>query len=147
MGLSSRVGLVPRNARPTRSMLNRSHRRKCFSIILFGEGGGRSHRRGTRGRIWTMPCGANIVHIRTDDKEELWGTYAGGRSTIGKQTKQSWDVDLALTSEEPFWIVSTLASVKSHFKKASRFVVNMEIPQGSTSFSAVDRNDETQARI
>ena len=96
--------------------------------------------------FWTMPCGANIVHIRSDDKEELWGTYAGGDPRLANRRNKAGSVYLALTSEEPFWIVTTLVSVKSHFKKANRFVVNMEIPEGSTSFSTVDMNDEKQAR-
>lgn len=96
--------------------------------------------------FWTMPCGANIVHIRSDDKEELWGTYTGGDPRLANRRNKAGSVYLALTSAEPFWILTTLASVKSLFKKASRFVVNMEIPEGSTSFSAVDRNDENQAR-
>lgn len=25
--------------------------------------------------FWTGPCGANIVHIRPKDKEQLWATY------------------------------------------------------------------------
>ena len=96
--------------------------------------------------FWTMPCGANIVHIRLDDKEELWDTYAGGDPRLSNKRNNAGRVYVALTSEEPFWIVTTLASVKSHFKKASRFVMNMEIPEGLASFSAVDRNEESQAK-
>ena len=96
--------------------------------------------------FWTMPCGANIVHIRSDDKEELWGIYAGGDPRLANRRNKAGSVYVVLTSEEPFWIFTTLASVKSHFKKASRFVVNMEVPEGPASFSALDRNDESQAR-
>ena len=79
-------------------------------------------------------------------KKNCGDTYAGGDPRLANRRNKAGSVYLALTSEEPFWIVSTLASVKSHFKKASRFVVNMETPEGLTSFSAVDRNDENQAR-
>ena len=96
--------------------------------------------------FWTMPCGANIVHIRSDDKEELWSTFAGGDPRLANRRNKAGRVYAVLTSEEPFWILTTLASVKSHFKKASRFVVNMEVPEGSVSFKAVDRNDESQAQ-
>lgn len=96
--------------------------------------------------FWTMPCGAHIVHIRPDDKEELWGTYAGGDPRLANRRNRAGRVYVVLTSKKPFWIFTTLASVKSHFKKASRFVVNMEVPEGSVSFNEVDRNDENQAR-
>ncbi len=96
--------------------------------------------------FWTMPCGAHIVHIRPDDKEELWGTYAGGDPRLANRRNRAGRVYVVLTSKKPFWIFTTLASAKSHFKKASRFVVNMEVPEGSVSFNEVDRNDESQAR-
>ena len=101
---------------------------------------------GLAAEFWTVPCGAHIVHIRPDDKEELWGTYAGGDPRLASRRNKAGRVYVALTSEEPFWTITTLASVKSHFKKASRFVVNMELPEGSVSFNAVDRNDESQAQ-
>ena len=53
---------------------------------------------------------------------------------------------IALTSEEPFWIVVSLASFKAHFDRAERFVVNMDVPtQWSGSFKNPDANDLAQA--
>ena len=94
----------------------------------------------------TVPCGANIIHIRPDDKEELWGTYAGGDPRLANRRSKAGSVYVALTSEEPFWIITTLASVRSHFKKADRFIVNMDVPQSWAAFNAIDRNDDIQAR-
>ena len=96
--------------------------------------------------FWTLPCGANIIHIRSDDKEELWGIYAGGDPRLANRKNKAGNVYVALTSEEPFWIITTLASVRSHFKKARRVIVNMEVPQNWTEFSAIDPNDDVQAR-
>ena len=96
--------------------------------------------------FWTMPCGANIIHIRADDREGLWNVYAGGDPRLANRRNRAGRVYVALTSENPFWVVTTLASVRSHFKKASRYIVNMEIPRDWTAFKAINWNDETQVR-
>lgn len=96
--------------------------------------------------FWTVACGSHIVHIRSDDKEELWDSYAGGDPRLTNRRNKAGNVYVVLTSKEPFWIITTLASVKSHFKKTNRFVVNMDIPQDWTAFSAIDLNDDIQAR-
>ena len=96
--------------------------------------------------FWTVPCGAHIIHIRPDDKEELWGTYAGGDPRLANRRHKAGSVYVALTSENPFWIITTLASVKSHFKKASRFILNMDLPKDLTTFNEIDWSDATQAR-
>jgi hypothetical protein len=77
---------------------------------------------------WTGPCGANIIHIRPDDGDEQWTTYAGG-DPKGKKAKAG-RAYIALTSEVEFWILVGLESFRRHFDRAERFVVNVEIPNG-----------------
>ena len=53
---------------------------------------------------------------------------------------------IALTSKELFWILVSLASFKAHFKRAQRFVVNMDVPpQWADSFKTPDAHDPEQA--
>jgi hypothetical protein len=90
--------------------------------------------------FWTGPCGANIVHIRPADQDEVWSSYAGGDPRVKKVG--AGRAYIALTSAEPFWIIAALKSFKSHFRKATRFVVNMEMPpEWLKSFSIPDLND------
>jgi HNH endonuclease len=94
--------------------------------------------------FWAGPCGANIVHVRPSDKEAHWTSYAGGDPRAKKSN--AGRAYIALTSENPFWIVVSLASFKAHFKKAECFVVNMDVPQAwSSSFKTVDRQNPIQS--
>jgi len=49
-----------------------------------------------------------------------------------------------LTTKQAFWIWSCLASVKAHFKKASRYIVNMEVPRGWSEFRPIVLSDGIQ---
>ena len=94
--------------------------------------------------LWIGPCGANIVHIHADLGEQ-WEAYAGGDPRASKDA--AGRAYLALTTTELFWILASLSSFKSHFKRARRIVTNMEIPpEWRKSFLPVDRNDPVQAR-
>jgi len=92
--------------------------------------------------FWAGPCGANIVHIRPDDGDEQWTTYAGG-DPRGKKSKAG-RAYMALTSEDEFWIAVSLLSFHRHFDRAERFVVNMGIP-ANWPFKEPDRFDAVQA--
>ncbi|KXG87608.1 HNH endonuclease [Agrobacterium bohemicum] len=74
---------------------------------------------------WAGPCGANIIHIRPDDGNPNWTTYSGGNPIIKKGS--GGRAYIALTSEEPFWIMVSLESFRHHFDKAERYVVNANI--------------------
>lgn len=91
---------------------------------------------------WAGPCGANIIHIRPDDGDEQWTTYAGG-DPRGKKSKAG-RAYMALTSEEEFWILVSLESFRWHFERAERIVVNAEIPP-KWPFKKPDLNDAMQA--
>lgn len=90
---------------------------------------------------WAGPCGANIVHIRPRD-DGSWGAYAGGdprakRINAGRAY-------MALTTQNDFWILVSLASFKKHFDRAERFVTNMDIPE-DWPFKNPDLDDPIQA--
>lgn len=91
---------------------------------------------------WAGPCGANIIHIRPDDGDEQWKTYAGGDPKAKKM--KAGRAYMALTSENKFWIAVSLLSFKHHFKRAERFIVNMDFPS-ELPFFKPDRNDPVQA--
>jgi len=91
---------------------------------------------------WAGPCGANIIHIRPDGGDEQWTTYAGG-DPRGKKSKAG-RAYMALTSEEEFWLLVSLASFRRHFDRAERFIVNADIPP-NWPFKKPDRNDAIQA--
>jgi len=91
---------------------------------------------------WAGPCGANIVHIRPDSGDGQWNAYGGGDPKARKAT--AGRVYMALTSEDQFWIFTSLMSFKRHFKRAQRFVVNMEMPSG-WPFLEPDLTDAVQA--
>lgn len=92
--------------------------------------------------LWVGPCGANIIHVRPANED--FGTYAGGDPRLKK--KNAGRAYMALTSQELFWVLTSLASFKKHFSKAERFVTNMEIPpQWLKSFRPPDVNDPVQA--
>jgi hypothetical protein len=93
---------------------------------------------------WCGPCGANIIHIRPKDSDGHWASYAGGDPRAKKS--RAGRAYIALVSEEPFWIAVSLASFKEHFKRAERFVVNMDVPpQWNNSFKNPDTNNPVQA--
>jgi hypothetical protein len=103
-----------------------------------------STREGEIAEYWCGPCGANIVHIRPNDREDHWASYAGGDPRAKKSN--AGRAYMALTSEEPFWVLVSLVSFKAHFKRAERFVVNMSIPpEWSNSFRNPDTNNAAQA--
>jgi hypothetical protein len=90
---------------------------------------------------WLGPCGAQIIHVRPNDSEDDWASYAGGDPRL-----KGGRAYIVLASEVPFWIVVSLASFKAHFAKAARFVVNMDVPlEWRGSFSNPDSNDLLQA--
>jgi hypothetical protein len=93
---------------------------------------------------WCGPCGARIIHIRPTDSDEHWKSYAGGDPRAKKP--EAGRAYLTLRSDKTFWINVGLASFKAHFKKAQRFVVNMDVPtQWSDSVKGLDANDPVQA--
>ncbi|WP_458758597.1 HNH endonuclease [Afipia sp. TerB] len=90
--------------------------------------------------FWTGPCGANIVHVRPKDKEELWTPYAGGDPRAKKS--RAGRAYMALASQDPFWFFIALSSFKAHFKRAERILVNVEVARGlEKSFTALDRSN------
>lgn len=91
---------------------------------------------------WAGPCGANIIHIRPDDGDEQWTTYAGG-DPRGKKAKAG-RAYIALTSEDRFWILVSLESFRRHFDRAERFVVNADI-HCNWPFKKPDNTDAVQA--
>ena len=99
---------------------------------------------GELAEYWIGPCGAIIIYVRPDDTEEDWKSYAGGdpRSKPAK-TGRAY---ITLTSEQPFWVLVSLASFKAHFKKAQRFIVNMDVPpQWRGVFRRPDTSEPVQA--
>ena len=101
---------------------------------------------GKTAEYWTTACGANIVHIRPDDKEKLWNSYAGGDPRLANRKSKAGRVYVALTSQKTFWICSTLLSVKFHFKNAERYITNMDVPDSWTDFKSVNMTDASHVR-
>lgn len=93
---------------------------------------------------WVGPCGATIVHIRPQESEDLWKSYSEGDPRAKKF--RAGRAYIALASANEYWIVAALASFAKHFKRARRYVVNMEIPREWSVFENVDRSDEVQAK-
>lgn len=94
--------------------------------------------------LWLGPCGARIVHIHPDVGDEDWGGYAGGNPRQKKKT--AGNAYLSFTSEEPYWILATLAAFKAHFKLAKRIVLNAALtPTLKQRFFEVDWQDADQA--
>jgi HNH endonuclease len=91
---------------------------------------------------WAGPCGANIIHIRPDDGDEQWVSYAGG-SPKAKKSKAG-RAYMALASDVEFWIFVALESFRQHFDRAERFVVNADVPN-HWPFKVPDRLDLIQA--
>ncbi|MBC9246368.1 HNH endonuclease [Paracoccus sp. 11-3] len=75
---------------------------------------------------WLGPCSATIIHLRPSDNDQDWSrAYAGGDPKNNR--KKPGRAYLALTSEEPFWVVVSLLSFAKHFKHAEKFVVNLVV--------------------
>ncbi len=92
---------------------------------------------------WSGPCGANIIHIRPESGDEQWTAYAGGDPRAKKS--DAGRAYMALTSEERFWVLVSLASFQKHFDRAERYVVNMEIPV-DWPFKSPDKSDPRQGK-
>jgi hypothetical protein len=93
---------------------------------------------------WIGPCGANIIHVRPDDKEEHWRSYAGGDPRSKKST--AGHAYIALTTTEPYWIRASLLSFVAHFKNAAKYVTNMQLGSSWTNLKEADPNDSLQAK-
>ena len=99
-------------------------------------------RDGEIAEYWSGPCDAIILHFRPNDNEELWAPFAGGDPRI-----PSGRAYVGMTSEEPFWVVATLASFRAHFAKVQRFGLKMEIAPAwqNVLLRPPDPNDPVQA--
>ena len=90
---------------------------------------------------WEMPNGGNIIHIRPEDQEDIWASFAGGDPRVSNNKIESSRVYVILTSTEKFWILACLAAAKAHFKNAECFIVNMEVSAECNEFKAYDPNN------
>ncbi|WP_438728214.1 HNH endonuclease [Parasphingorhabdus sp. DH2-15] len=93
--------------------------------------------------LWVWACGATIVHIRPQESEELWTSYLGGDPRAKKV--KAGRAFIALASDTEYWIIAALASFAKHFKRAERYVVNMDIPAKWKAFKNINRRDSKQA--
>ncbi|GAA5070542.1 HNH endonuclease [Roseibacterium beibuensis] len=94
---------------------------------------------------WVCAPGANVLHIRMEEKEDTWNAYAGGDPRRGSKKSKAGRVILSLTSPEPYWVCTSLRSVLQHFPKAKRFVTNLELPANASKFQELDPFDAQQA--
>ena len=92
--------------------------------------------------FWVCPHGANIIHIRPDDRDGQWLAYAGGDPRAKKSN--AGRAYMMLTSEHPFWIKVSLVSFRRHFGRAKRFITNMDIPD-DWPFRSPDPTDPIEA--
>jgi hypothetical protein len=95
--------------------------------------------------FWICAPGANIVHFRKASEENTWDSYAGGDPRHQSKRSKAGRVVVALTSAEPYWILTALSSVKHHFAKADKFVINLELPSNAKHFREIDQSDPFQA--
>ena len=95
--------------------------------------------------FWVCAPGANIIHFRTVSEETTWDAYAGGDPRRQSKRSKAGRVVVTLTSEEPYWICTALASVKSHFAKADKFLTNLKLPPAAKHFKELDPADPQQA--
>lgn len=93
--------------------------------------------------FWLGPCGEQILHFRSADKEALWASYAGGDPRKGSKKSRWGRAYILLRSEDEFWTLVALASFKHHFKGA-RYLANADVPAGWTAFEAPDPSDPVQ---
>lgn len=92
---------------------------------------------------WVGPCGATIVHIRPQESDEIWASYLGGDPRAKKV--RAGRAFIALASDTEYWIIAALASFAKHFKRAERYVVNMNVPPSWKAFRPIDRDNAAQA--
>lgn len=95
--------------------------------------------------FWVCAPGANVLHIRMEEKEDTWNAYAGGDPRRGSKKSKAGRVIVSFTSAEPYWVCTSLQSVLQHFPNAKRFVTNLELPANATKFWELDPSDAQQA--
>ena len=119
--------------------------RIALALAYLGKLTNVSVENGQVAEYWAGPCGTNVIHIRPADKEEAWSTYAGGDP---RRARQSGRVYIALTSENAFWVVASLRSVKAHFNSLRPiYIVNAAVPESlAPAFRQPDPSDEQQSR-
>lgn len=122
----------------------------CLPLDYFGPLNGLKLPPDEIGEYWAGPCGANILHIRPADSDDHWSSYAGGDPRAKKLA--AGRAYMALTSKNLFWVQVSLNSFKAHFKRARRFVTNLQVnPQAIGDFKNYfgidfpDLSDPTQA--
>lgn len=93
--------------------------------------------------FWVVAPGANVVHFRAENEEDVWNGYAGGDPRRQSKRLKAGRAVTAVTSPEPFWVVTALNSVMRHFAKAEKFVVNRGID--APPFRQLDPTDPQQA--
>ncbi|MFL9987651.1 HNH endonuclease [Paraburkholderia sediminicola] len=95
--------------------------------------------------FWSGPCGANIIHFRPADKDDVWISYAGGDPRAGNKVSKAGRVYIVLTTDKQFWIAVTINSVRAHFKKAALFVTNIAVQGDAGWLKNPDRTDSVQS--
>jgi hypothetical protein len=95
--------------------------------------------------FWVCAPGANIVHFRSANEEDMWNSYAGGDPRRASKRSKAGRVVVALTTAEYYWILTALSSVKHHFPKADKFVTNLELPPTTKHFKELNPKDRQQA--
>lgn len=94
--------------------------------------------------FWICAPGANVVHFRKASDEATWNSYAGGDPRQQSKRSKAGRVVVALTSAEPYWVLTALSSVKHHFAKADKFVTNLEVPSTAKHFKNLDPDEPQQ---
>lgn len=95
--------------------------------------------------FWTGPCGANIIHFRPADKDDVWVSYAGGDPRVGNKVSKAGRAYIVLTTENRFWTTVTINSVRAHFKKTALFATNIAIQGDVGWLKNPDRTDPIQS--
>ncbi|MEY9103791.1 hypothetical protein ABIA24_006764 [Sinorhizobium fredii] len=93
--------------------------------------------------FWMGPCGEQILHFRSEDKEALWASYAGGDPRKGSKKARWGRAYILLRSSDEFWNLVALSSFKHHFKGA-RYIANADFPEEWTAFEKPDPSDPVQ---
>jgi hypothetical protein len=95
--------------------------------------------------FWVCAPGANILHLRSEEREDTWNAYAGGDPRRGSKKSNAGRVIVSLTSAEPYWVCTSLRSVLRHFPNAKLFVTNLALPPNTVKFQQLDPADPQQA--